>query len=258
MCDTSYFFMVVDQMEFILRMITLTLTPDNLDSDQDNKKVKPLIHPINDYITKHFNTLWKMVKYGDLIEDVAVSGDRSTGRYIVDKNRHLSDHKKGLFVNELYTEVDDYGSVLPNMYTITKFPIGYFDDLVTNNHFCPDVEKYSSYWHSDVSLSFFDIKFLKLNKLTTDNVYVKAINKINTISYIVLTYKKTNYLIGLIDYSHRNKMAHNEKEKIKEFIDIFKKHNWFYSEAIDEHMIKLAKSENVNDKNIFLIDSGFI
>lgn len=221
------------------------------DNSGSEKKENRLLHPINDYITKHYPALWKMIKYGDLIEDIAVSGYRSTGRYIVDKNNKLSDHKKGLFINQLYTEIDDYGTILPNMYTITKFPIGYFDNLEMNNKMCPYVKKYESYWHSDVSLSFFDVDFLKLNKLTTDNVYVKTLEDSSKFMYIILTYKKQNYLIGLMDYSDSKK---KEKEKIQEYIDIFKKCNWFYHCEVDQHVLKLAKEENVSEGNIFLIN----
>ncbi len=222
---------------------------DDSDNDESSEKIKSPNNPINDYVTKHYPDLWKMIKYGDLIEDVAVSGYRSQGRYIVDKNN------KKLIIKELYTEIDDYGSILPSMFTITKFPIGYHDDLVTNNHFCPDIKTHRSSWHSETSLQFLDTNHLKLNKLTKDNVYIQSIGKDDQLVYVILTYKKKNYLVGYIIAKNKDTKVITE---IQNFIDIFKKQNWFWCDLVDEHVMKIASNEYVDKKNIFLIDYGLV
>lgn len=205
---------------------------------------------VTEFITDQHMTLWKMMKRGDLIENICESGYRSQGRYIVDTEHSQPDHvkliKNGLIVRDLYTEYDDYGSIPPHFCTITEFPPNYFEqeNIVTNFLLCPNSTA-SSYWHSDNSPVAFDKKRLKLDRLTSDNVFV--VN--DKIGYIIIRFKKTNYMICMMNqYLTGPELVESLLQRIKtnELFDIYK---------VSDRAIKwIAEKENVDLKNIILID----
>lgn len=144
---------------------------------------------INSIMVDKYLLLWCMMKEGDLVEDLSTSGYRSQGRYIVKLNS-----EGNLYVDDLCTDYDDYGSIPPEFTTITKFPIGYFDDVVINDGFHVG-EEAKSYWHIDKSYVFLDLPLLGLNKLTYDDVkikkyddeyYVHTVVEYNTDKYLLL------------------------------------------------------------------------
>jgi hypothetical protein len=230
------------------------LSYDSDDSDNDNDNATA--DAINDFITDQYIDLWKMMKKGDLIEDINQSGYRAQGRYYVDDDpkRKKSILKNGLIIRDLYTELDDYGSIPPHFFTITEFPIGYFDEdkIIVNNKFCPKIKK-ESYWHSDVQPCFIDCKRLKLDKLTDDNIFVDYTDdntNDNMYTYIILRFKKSNFCLINI--------AHKGKDKINWMISIFKKDYSILEQSfydLDDSIIKkISKEHNVDLSNFLTFD----
>lgn len=215
---------------------------------------------ITNFITDQHAELWNMMKRGDLVEDVSSSGYRSEGRYIVDVDKDTKDlgvMRNGLVIRSLYLEYDDYGTIYPDMYTITEFPIGYFDNLVVNSYLCgPDMK---SYWHCELSPISLDTKKLRLNSLTKDNVF--HVNHAlpdtddskgadSDYLYVVVKFKGTNYMI-IRDYSNRYS-KYNMKKELKLFLKMFKESHMFerYDHKSDENIKLIASSENVKIEDV--------
>lgn len=132
------------------------------------------------FINENFKREISLMKRGDLIE-FPIKSDN--GRYIIDE---IDGELKAV---ELYTELDDYGGVPPNFFTITQFSIGYFneDNIVTDPK--SKFERKSS-WHMNEQVSFIDCEELKLNKLKQANVFSYA-----NYFYTFVKYKNINYCI---------------------------------------------------------------
>jgi hypothetical protein len=237
-------------------------------SKDDNSLNDEALHEtefIIKFITDNHIELWNMMKRGDLVEDISTSGYRSQGRYIVDKELNQPDHIKlirnGLTIKDLCSDFDDYGSILPNMYTFTEFPRHYFDDenLLVNNVFYPN-EEIKSYWHwsnSEYNLICLDVKKLKLNTITDDNVFhftkdiVKGKGKYKVhYLYVVVTYKKVKYLF-ISEYSEQYSVQNIEKIT-KDFIKKFQE-TMFTETDYDNSVKKIAQIENVEFDNIVMI-----
>lgn len=215
---------------------------------------------ITGHITDQHAELWNMMKRGDLIEDISSSGYRSVGRYIVDTDENTKDLgilRNGLLIRDLYREYNKNGTIYPDMYSITDFPIGYFDNLVVNSYLCgPDMK---SYWHCELSPIAFNKGKLRLDKLTTDNVFHVKDNlpdiedsKGATADYlyIVIKYKGTSYMI-IRDYSNRY-FEYDMKKEMRLFLKLFKENTMFerYDHKNDDNIQKIANSEDVSTENV--------
>lgn len=168
---------------------------------------------VEKYITDQIPDLWNDMKAGDLIENTTESGYRSTGVYCVDFNHKQTEGecliKNGLCIVEQECSYDDYGTVPLNFYAITRFPLNYHklgfndnnDNMVVNNTYSPEFYKSSAYWHTEPYYAPLDVKKLKLDSLTDDNIFEhkfsfeNAFNKNSKFYYLVITFKKQNYII---------------------------------------------------------------
>lgn len=238
---------------------------ESIDSDIDTDTF------INEYISDQYPKLWKMMKRGDIVEDVSASGYRSQGRYIVDTEHSQKDHMKmircGLVVRDLYYDYDDYGTVPFNFYSITEFPLWYFDDenLVVNDTLCNNT--FYSYWHSTPTPIALDHKRLKLDSLSSDNIFSRRVKEKKWFNgdsnwfeyyeylYIVLTFKKINYLIIERFSNTKKKSKINSEKKFIEHI------NYQMLEIVNleqirkeyPNVVEIANKENVNNENILFM-----
>lgn len=245
------------------------------DSDSDDEDKNGEF--ITKFITDQHPELWDMMKRGDLIEDISVSGYRCDGRYYVETEHSQENHIKiiqnGLIVRDLYRGIDMYGTLPPSFHTITDFPIDYFENIITNNTLYPRT-KSESYWHG-LCLVALDLKKLKLNKLTNDNIFHKKVIKYSDFYkssynhfyvYAIVTFKKCNYLI-LQCIDGENKTPKNGDKEIKNveerFISYFNDvddntygaipYNSF-SMSDKKHIECIALEESVDIQNILIID----
>jgi hypothetical protein len=220
---------------------------------------------ISNHITKKYPSLWTMMKKGDLVEVVNMSGYRSDGRYYVDEYKRKKTNN--LSINSLYYGYDDYGSIPKHFSTISNFPIGYFNEenIITNNTFVPNTTK-SSYWHSNHHPMFIDTKSLKLDTVKYDDIFVDYIlddEKENYVfAYVILKFRQKDYCF-LIYKVIKEKVQNDNiiKELIKKLINIFKNKPMIVEmENIDEifdennSMInKIKKEHNIDNKNIIIV-----
>ena len=241
----------------------------NNGSNKSNEKVKI----ISDHITDQNPDLWKIMKRGDLVEIIGYR--RSDRLYIVDKDpapKDLGIIKNGLILKPLYTEYDQYGTIYPDMFSITEFQLGYFDQVVINDYFAQTTDSiystYSSYstcpmerpggwWRNTKSPVCFNVKKLKLNRLTRCNVFTttnKIVGKesyqVNHL-YAVIKYKAVDYLI--IRECSNKYFAYCVEKELERFINLFKKTIFIECYDIDdlhESVIKsIALEENVGTEN---------
>jgi hypothetical protein len=204
---------------------------------------------INSVINSKYDVLWSLMKEGDLVEDLTVSGYRSQGRYIVKK-----DAENKLYVDGLHTDYDDYGTIPPEFATITKFPLGYFDELITNDgfHFKKEAR---SYWHSDICYMWLDTKKLKLDKLTHDSVKIKKCDN-NYYVHTVVKYNKTNYL--LLQTINKTNNSHTTFKLKSNFIKMFE-YSIFSGFDLQYYKItsvltKILNRYEVDKENIIMLD----
>jgi hypothetical protein len=215
---------------------------------------------ITDYITDQHAEMWTMMKRGDLVEDISVSGYRSEGRYIVDIDKDTKDlgvTRNGLIIRDLYRDYDIHGSVYPDMYTITEFRVGYFDNPDINDYLCGPEMK--SYWHCELSPIALDTKRLRLDRLTKENVF-HANHKLpdtddsqgadSDYLYVVVKFKGIAYMI-IRDFSNRYSV-HDMKKELIRFIKMFKESNIFerYEHESDENIKRIALTEEVRIENV--------
>lgn len=243
---------------------------------------------LTNLISDQYKDLWKVMKRGDFVYDISnLSGDLSEDLseelsedlseelsedlsedpsepwdtkfpYIVDIEADQPEHirmiRNGLVIRDPDTSWDPMGSVLPNMFTITEFPIRYFDKPITDTSMCSHF-KIMIKINTPCSV-WLDVAKLKLNTLTYDNVFhVKTIEyPLKHIQYLytVLTYKKKNYMIIHRDTENNHNVADNDL--IDRFINFFKDPVLTETSNKINHKIKeFAKNENVLDENILLI-----
>jgi len=191
-----------------------------------------------------------MMKEGDLVEDLDTSGYRSLGRFIVKK-----DKSDKLYVDSLHTDYDDYGTVPPEFATITKFPVGYFNDLVTNDGFHVGTE-YKSYWHSNECYMWIDKAKLKLNNLTFDMIKIKK-NGDDYCVHIVVEHNKSKYLLYNIcskKYGPTPLTSSNIKKEFMELFDypIFNGYDKNDIEVTDT-LTKILIKHDINKENVMFL-----
>jgi len=219
---------------------------------------------MSDYITSQIPELWEQLKYGDLIEDVSESGYRSEGVFVVTKTSQSDGEnliKQGLEIASLCCdEYDDYGTVPPDFYLITRFPLGYhsYENMVTNNTYALTHSGPESYWHCEPYPAPLDIKKLKLDSdhLTIENVFHQVIGtKKVDFSYVVITYKGDNYMIcdKTVPKSFMNRLSNNtlfvQTTYGKSAIESFT-----YNYKVDEkEIMKILEDEKVPVQNFLWI-----
>lgn len=197
---------------------------------------------LTDLISDQTRDLWKKMKRGDFVYDL---GQSNPFPYIVDIERDQPEHIKilrhGLVIKDPYTLWDPDGSVFPDMFTITEFPIGYFDKR-DNTHPC-------SVW--------LDVAKLKLNILKQENIFIVKTTeyhmKNTTYLYIIITYKKIKYMI----MSKSNESDLDDENLVDKFIEYFKDPSLTkVSDQINHKICEIAKNENVLEENILLLIIG--
>ena len=154
--DTSKLF---DEKKCVIHLIDTSGYKNMCDDDCDkynNNDTKDNEHyqttkisNINKIITDQHMELWKMMKRGDLVEDINISGHITNGRFIVDSiidNTKMDIIRHGLVIKDLERTFDTKGTILRTMHIITEFPSGYFDDsnLIVNDYLCPGEQPKSS------------------------------------------------------------------------------------------------------------------
>ncbi len=208
-------------------------------------------------ISDQHKDLWKTMKRGDFIYDVSDDKCGSKFPYVVDIEKDQPEHIKilrhGLIIKDPYTLWDQNGSIYPDMFTLTEFPIGYFDQYVYND---------SMYRCSNNDIEFdipcsiwLDVTKLKLNTLICENVFhVKIIEypiKHMHYLYTVLTYKKKNYMII---NKQETSQYHEDQYFVDMFIDYFKDPCLIQVlDLINYKVLEIAKNEQVLDGNILMI-----
>lgn len=185
---------------------------------------------VENYITDQIPDLWNDMKEGDLIENITESGYRSTGIYCVDKCTDQTEGEKiiknGLCIVSQECSYDDYGTVPLNFYAITRFPLGYHElafhdksNIVVNNTYVPEFDKPEAYWHRDPYYAPLDIKKLKLDSLTDDNIFEHKFNfsdKYNEnkkFYYVIITVKKQNYMLGTFGFEEQDLINMFDRKK---------------------------------------------
>lgn len=262
---------------------------DDDNNNDDNINIKLKEDEINNFITEHCIELWAMMKKGDFIEDIAISCNNMNNkyynkyhaRYIVDVELNQSIHieliRQGLVIKNLFDELYEskYKYYLTpkiniNMYTITEFPIGYFDNIVFNDFFCSNnMINYSNYSNEQNNYFFpilFDTIKLKFDKLTNTDImnitynkeeydhYEKKIMKYNEYYiYIIIIYENIKYMIV-----SRDTDKYHEYYKIKTmslFLTHIKSTKMIEClvNSSDDNIKNIAQKENILINNVILL-----
>ena len=185
--------------------------------------------------------------------------------YIVDIEKDQPEHVKilrnGLTIRDPYKLWDPKGSVLPDMYTLTEFPIGYFDRLVYKKNMC-------QYFDSDVNKIspcsvWLDVVKLKLNTLKYENVFhIKTIEyPMNHVHYLytILIYKKKSYMIINKEDQTKDQIEDQKDDgDYQHFMDRFICHFKDpclikVSDQINHKVQEIANNEDVLKENILMI-----
>lgn len=205
---------------------------------------------LTELISDQYTELWKKMKRGDLVYDISCESTRFP--YIVDIEKDQLEHIKllrhGLVIMDPYTLWDPNGSVYPNMFTITEFPIRYFDNYVCYDKLCSGFNEIKFNTPCPIWL---DVAKLKLNTLKHNNVFhIKSLVHTHYL-YTVLTYKKINYLIVSKEEEH---CEVSDQYLIDKFIEYFKDPCLIHVlDMIDHQILDIAKKEQVTDENILMI-----
>lgn len=225
------------------------------------------------FISQHHSELWDVMKRGDLIKDVSISSDNeilnpTVGVYVVDKldfetNEISGIHiiRNGLTIRNLHKDsgkgkITRY-NIPSDMYSITQFPLGYFDDIVINDEYSPYYHdpRTISLWYSKCMISL-DKKALKINKNTkvfhkTKNVlYEDRMINVDYL-YVVLKFNNEKYMI-ISEYVPLPTKYNIAKEKLA-FIKKLRKQNLFELEDIVGDVESIAKAHKIDSKNIVCV-----
>jgi hypothetical protein len=235
--------------------------------DIDDSIVETTAEQVTEYITDQVSELWRDLRDGDLIENINVSGDAMSGVYCVSVDTEQTEAeyivRNGLNIVDLVWTLDR--KALPSdFYAITRFPINYYDidKMIVNNTYALHLSDCKSYWGTERSDEFdvaaeycdsyyvpLDVPKLKLDRLTEDNVFYSGNSDDSDnyegcgMYYIVITYKKTNYLIGSLCKTE------------EEFLDLLDTDYFeFLSDTDNDIDIDiLLQSENVDNENVMII-----
>ena len=243
-------------------LINRSFQPNDDDGEFDEIDEKD----INLLIDKYYPKLWSQMKIGDLVEDVTHSGYRSTARYYVDENTYREEKLeinedtresntndwligRKLVVRKLYWHYDEYGSIPPHFYNITRFPLNYFNDIVVNNPYnilivdnhekSASFDKFKSSWHNGAIL--LDAEKLGLNNITSANIKTSETGDVN---YIVFEYDNIKYAIGYeTQYIDEN-----------EFLDIITTDTILLLNNYENGNEYISNTEHIEPEHIFIIE----
>lgn len=143
----------------------------------------------------------KMMKRGDIIEDISVSGYRSQGVFFFD----------GKKVIDQDTSWDDYGSVPIDFKLITEFLPGNWDhsNLKINAKYVKtssSLDESKFYWHSESVPCTVDLELSGLRAEVKNNL-----TTYDSRQCVILEYNKINYLIYICDDCLKECLDDNEK-----------------------------------------------
>jgi len=262
---------LVNETRCVIHLIDTSAYNSAKDDRDDSEKID--INEINQIITDQHMELWRMMKRGDLVEDMSLSGYMSRGRFIVDKDDTKDDKinnmdiiRRGLVVKDLDRDIGPKGScqipndkrdgtILKTMYTITEFSPGHFDDnnLVVNDYLFPG-ELPKSIWKESQNVVWLDTEKLNLDKITNDDIF-HIINRVKNFDihylYLIIEYNKVAYLL-YGTYSDRYS-KHDIKKITKNIINRLRTTKAFISEKIDENAYKIASTKKIEKKYILNI-----
>jgi hypothetical protein len=233
---------------------------------------------LTDLISDQYMELWGTMKRGDLIYDVRTLIDTCTNDnddnesvdslkvnqmiqfpHIVDVDKDQPDHirilRHGLVIRDPCTSWDPLGSVFPDMFTLTEFPIRYFDQPVYRTDMCKYYDIETEIGPSPPFSIWLDVVRLRLNVLNHENVfYLRAIEyPVQTVHYlyVILTFKKNDYMI-ITKIFHQESMT--DMILIDLFIDYFEDPCLTKtSNNIDYKITEIAMNENIPIDNVLLI-----
>lgn len=258
---------------------------DDINNTEVNQMLENHLSLMMDYITDQHGELWNMMKKGDLIEDISITRLNddleclndylpTRGRYIIDEiiDNDINDKnifylkssditRNGLTIKYLNKhniyKISQYAPPL-NFFTITNFPIGYFDDIVINDYLCPN-EIPRSCWGMEKCLISLDIVHLGLNKLNKNKIYHKIIlEHKNDVSfyidylYIIIIFDNIRYMI-ISEYSSEI-LNHDMKKEKRLFVKKFKTARYLNNYDKDNKNIKMiAFMQKVAIENVLYI-----
>lgn len=249
---------------------------NNYDLDDDesinsSESDKPLcldkteyINALNEYITDQYIDLWKMMKRGDLIEDISLLGrydfNMFDGRYIVDsvkqnkKNEAINLIRNNLTIKLLDQQGDELaGTVVPtrDYLTITEFPINYFDNIIINNHHCDCHTPFliNEFWGNHKCKIRLDMVELGLKKIKINEIQQKTYSKI-VFLYVTFEYDNANFMI-IQSFENTNDI----KKQKSAFLRLLHKETLFQPKNINnsKYIYKIAHENNICKSNIIYL-----
>jgi hypothetical protein len=260
---------VFNESKCVLHLIDLNVILENPSTETDYSEI------ISRFISDQHAELWRMMKRGDFLQNIDIISENEftkksclkkkknktkhihelNKRFIIEKNTNELDLdiiRNGLMLKECYTWYNNQATIYPNVYTITQFPVGYFDDIVVNNYLCPSININTEFfWKpSEKSPIVFNVKKLRLNTLNKDNIFTYNTNFEYVIYclYIIINYRKTDYMI-IREYSHKY-FDYDMKEEVDKFIKLFDKSRMLECYELTDAIKNVAKKENINIKNV--------
>lgn len=201
------------------------------------------------YISDQHYELWGIMKRGDMVEDV-----NSGKRFIVDRQYNQSSSIKiirnGLTIRDMYTEIFDEGTIIPSFYSITEFPLRYFDNAVINNLHDINYESKKYIIPSPIS---FDIDRLGLNNM--NDMYCELINSDQEmLIFKLVEYEVIRYIVGIV---RSNDIEGCGREHyIIEYIEHMEDNKMFRPRYIydeDGTFDKIIKKYNVERENVVVV-----
>ncbi len=210
--------------------------------------------------TKKF---WDVIRVGDLVENVAHSGYRSEGLYIIDEDVD----NDCLKIVDLHTDYDDYGTILPHFYAITRFPIGYFDmdysnrehNVIVNNYFCA-TGKHGAYWHSGSCLMPLDKETFGIDQLTDEDLLTIDLDH-RQIYGIIVEYRNVRYFLTSIYKTTNEFLTYLKEEGFYQFNNLIDSYHGFLSDDSDREkryvlcdIIEFLRENKIEFNNAYLLD----
>jgi hypothetical protein len=241
------------------------------------------------HITNQCYKLWNMMKRGDVVFDIS-----TLWKYVVDidlnqplpflivRNKLVLKELEvdGRIVGGMDTTTTSTSTgstmrttynVMNKMYTITEFPIGYFDKPIINDYFYntkgldhPVLNNTSAFWKMSLCPVVIDTWALKLNNLTKKDVTCRKFKKdeqrafgnhpFNTYYvYKVVEHKKVKYLI--INRESDKMIECTADQTLNNFITKMNRSGNFICrmDPNDDDLIKqIIEKENIDMKNVLM------
>jgi hypothetical protein len=237
----------------------------------NNSKLSSLIKKIMQYISTNHNDIWKCAKRGDLIEDVSfaelakshdLNSNSNHAIFAIDQNISCAKHidsklmteyilQNGLILKPLERTTVKNGitrlSLPVNMFTLTEFKIGYFDQRLVIVKYIKHLPFTESviYWNTqNKCLVRIDSLSLNLSHLTINNILQTKSNKLNNLYiYAVVTSYKSKWIIATKCSSIKSEIKKNKA------LFLARLHNETVFESFDidksSDIIQVAMTNNI-------------